>query len=55
MVRWLRDDYGLDGLSASILMGQAVVYEVGNIFDPAYTMVCKLSKSLLTTRAQAEV
>jgi len=47
MVRWLQDDYGLDGLAASILMGQAVVYELGNIFDPAYTMVCKLSKGLL--------
>jgi len=28
-------------------MGLAVEYEVGNVFDPAYTMVCKMRKSLL--------
>jgi hypothetical protein len=24
-----------------------VEYEVGNVYDPAYTMVCKLPKSVL--------
>ena len=24
-------------------------YDVGNFFDPAYTMVCKLAKSMLST------
>jgi acetamidase/formamidase len=47
MLRWLKQDYGLDGLAASILMGQAVQYDLGNIFDPAYTMVCKLPKRVL--------
>jgi acetamidase/formamidase len=47
MMRWLRDDYGLDTLSASILLGQGVEYAVGNVYDPAYTLVCKLSKGLL--------
>ncbi len=47
MARWLVQDYGLDVLSASLLMGQAVEYEVGNVFDPAYTMICKLPKRLL--------
>jgi len=47
MLRWLQDDYGLDGVAASILLGQCVEYDLGNVFDPAYTMVCKIRKSLL--------
>jgi len=47
MLRWLQDDYGLDGVAASLLLGQCVEYDLGNVFDPAYTMVCKIRKSLL--------
>lgn len=47
MSRWLQADYGLDPLSASLLLGQAVQYDLGNVFDPAYTMVCKLPKAVL--------
>ena len=47
MLRWLQTDYDLNPTQASLLMGQCVQYDVGNIFDPAYTMVCKISKSLL--------
>jgi acetamidase/formamidase len=49
MVRWLQDDYGLDPLGAHTLLGQCVEYEVGNVFDPAYTMICKVRKDLLTS------
>jgi acetamidase/formamidase len=47
MARWLQQDYGLDALGAHILLGQCVEYEIGNVFDPAYTVVCKVAKSLL--------
>jgi len=47
MLRWLREDYGLVDHTAYILLGQCVEYDVGNVFDPAYTMVCKLQKNLL--------
>lgn len=47
MLRWLQEDYGLDALGANILLGQAVEYDLGNVFDPAYTMVCKVPKRLL--------
>ena len=47
MARWLQDEYGLDPIGAQTLMGQVVDYEVGNIFDPAYTMVCKMEKRWL--------
>lgn len=47
MLRWLQADYGLDALGANLLVAQCVRYELGNMFDPAYTMVCKLAKRLL--------
>ena len=47
MLRWLKEDYGLDVISASLLLGQCVKYDIGNVFDPAYTMVCKVPKALL--------
>jgi acetamidase/formamidase len=47
MVRWLMDDYGLSIIEASNLLGQCVEYDLGNIYDPAYTMVCKLKKEFL--------
>jgi amidase len=47
MLRWLQDGFGLDDHAAHILLGQCVEYEVGNVFDPAYTMVCKLRKALI--------
>ena len=47
MVRWLQEDFGLDARAAHILLGQCVEYDVGNVFDPAYTMICKLKKQFL--------
>lgn len=47
LARWLVADYGLDLRAASTLLGQCIEYEVGNVFDPAYTMVAKIRKSTL--------
>ena len=47
MLRWLNEDFGLDATAASLLMGQTVEYDLGNIFDPAYTMICKMPKRWL--------
>ena len=47
MVRWLGEGYGLDGEAASHLLGQTVRYDVGNVFDPAYTVVCRVAKRWL--------
>jgi len=44
MIRWLQEDFNLDARAIHTLLGQCVEYEVGNVFDPAYTMVCKLKK-----------
>jgi hypothetical protein len=43
-------DYGLSKTAASHLLGQVVRYEVGNVYDPAYTMVCKIEKKWLPRR-----
>ena len=51
MLRWLGEDYGLDARAASHLMGQVVRYDVGNVFNPAYTVACRIAKSWLTKRA----
>jgi acetamidase/formamidase len=48
MVRWLESGWGLDVGAASTLLGQCVEYEIGNVFDPAYTVVCKMPKRILS-------
>ena len=48
MVRWLNEDYGLDNMEASTLLGQCVEYDLGNIYNPTYTIVCKIRKSVIT-------
>jgi acetamidase/formamidase len=48
MLRWLGEDYGLDARAASHLMGQVVQYDVGNVFNPAYTVACRIAKRWLT-------
>ena len=47
MLRWLQADFQLDERGAHFLLGTCVEYDLGNFFDPAYTMVCKLPKRVL--------
>ena len=47
MVRWLGEDYGLDLRSANTLLGQCVEYDIANVYNPAYTVVCKVAKRIL--------
>ena len=44
LLKWLQEDYGLDHSAASVMLGQCIRYDVGNVFDPAYTMVAKIAK-----------
>ncbi len=44
LLRWLVEDYRLTAREASLLLGQQVRYEVGNVFDPAFTLICKIDK-----------
>jgi amidase len=52
MLRWLAGDLNMSQLDAHILLGQCVEYDVGNVYDPAYTMVCKLAKNILPGNGQ---
>jgi acetamidase/formamidase len=47
MLGWLQQDYGLDPACASHLLGQCVRYDVANVFNPAYSVACRLRKSVL--------
>ncbi|WDR06159.1 acetamidase/formamidase family protein [Devosia rhodophyticola] len=47
MFDWLTSEYGLSAVAASHLMGQVIRYDVGNVFDPAYTMVARIEKRWL--------
>jgi acetamidase/formamidase len=47
MLSLLVEDYGLTVNEASLLLGQVVEYEVANVFNPAYSVVCKISKVYL--------
>lgn len=42
MLEWLETDYGYDTVAATHLMGQTVGYDIGNVFNPAYTVVCRM-------------
>ena len=44
---WLMADYGLDAVAASHVMGQAVRYDVANVFNPAYSVACRVAKEAL--------
>lgn len=50
MLRWLQEDYGLSVREAALLLSYCVEYDLGNMFDPAYTMVCKMPKRFLPER-----
>jgi len=54
MLRWLQQDYELDALGANLLLAQCVRYDLGNMFDPAYTMVCKVRKKWLKTPSEID-
>jgi amidase len=50
LMRWLAEDYGLDYRTSSALLGQLIRYDLGNVYDPAYTMVAKVAKRHLPER-----
>lgn len=50
MLNVLVADYGLTKVAASHLLGQVVRYDIGNVFDPAYTVACRVAKKWLPAR-----
>jgi acetamidase/formamidase len=52
MLDWLETDYGLDIIVASHLMGQTVGYDIGNVFNPAYTVVCRMPVDVVSRKSE---
>lgn len=51
MAQLLALEYGLEPRSAQTLMGQVVEYEIANVFNPAFTVVCKMPMAVLNQLA----
>jgi amidase len=47
MLDWLEQDFGLDRASASHLLGMHVRYDIANVFNPAFSVACRLEKQVL--------
>lgn len=47
LLRWLVDDYGFDRLEAEQALSQVGTARVGNLVDPAYSVVARFPKSPL--------
>jgi amidase len=47
MQRWLAEDFGLEQRAASHLLGQVVRYDIANVFNPAYSVACRVAKKWL--------
>jgi amidase len=47
LMRWLMADYGFDERGASLLLGQAMEFEISNVVDPEFTIVAKMRKHYL--------
>ena len=47
MLAWLSEDYGLDATAASHFLGQVARYDVANVFNPAYSVACRIEKASL--------
>ncbi len=52
MLDWLMADFGLDEVSASHVMGQWVRYDVANVFNPAYSVACRMPREALSKLGQ---
>jgi acetamidase/formamidase len=47
MLDWITTEHGLDAVAASHVMGQLVRYDVANVFNPAYSVACRMPRSAL--------
>ena len=47
LLGWLMESFGFDERGASLLLGQAMEYDVSNVLDPEFTIVAKMRKKYL--------
>jgi amidase len=48
MLEWLQGDFRLDEVAANLLLSQCVGYEIGNVYNPAFSVACTLETRYLT-------
>jgi acetamidase/formamidase len=51
MMSWLMTHHGLSAIAAGQIMGQTVAYEIANVFNPAYSVVCRIDRRSIPDRA----
>jgi len=44
MPHWLNEDHGLEARAASHLIGRVARHDVGNVFNPAFTVACRIDE-----------
>lgn len=49
LARWLERDYKLSANEAAIVLGTSIKYEIGEVVDPQFHVVAKVSKAVLAT------
>ena len=47
MLDWLMRHCGLDEVAATHVMGRAWRYDIANVFNPAYSVVCRIGREWL--------
>ena len=51
MLTWLAADFGLDASEASHVLGQCARYDIANVFNPAYSVSCRLPRKAIPSAA----
>jgi amidase len=47
LLKYIGEETTLDYRAGSALLGQCIRYDIGNVFDPAYTVIAKVEKGLI--------
>jgi amidase len=47
MLAWLTGGFGLDAVSAAHILGQAVRYDIANVFNPAFSVACRIARAAI--------
>ena len=47
LMKWLTTDFGLDLVEASHVLGQCARFDIANVYNPAYSVACRLSRKAI--------
>ena len=52
LMNWLTTDFGLDLVEASHVLGQCARFDIANVYNPAYSVACRLSRKAIPSIRQ---